>query len=330
MKTVFSGIKPTGNLGLGNYLGAFKYWKNLQDEHTCIYSVVDLHSLTVRNDPEILREQTKDIIMLYIASGLDPEKNIIYCQSHVAAHANLGWVLGCYTYMGELNRMTQFKEKSENSDNVNAGLFTYPVLMAADILLYNADIVPVGEDQIQHVELCRDIAERFNHTYGEVLTVPTAMLPNKLTARIKGLQNPGKKMSKTEEDPNDGIFLLDDPKLITKKIKKAVTDSDASVHFDKENKPGISNLLTIYASVTNQSIEASENDFKGASYGVFKQAVADALIEELMPMQQEYARLKADKGYIEALMKKNAKKAAEIADITLNKVYTAIGIVPND
>lgn len=328
MKTVFSGIKPTGNLGLGNYLGAFRNWKNMQDDNKCIFSVVDLHALTVRNDPIVLREQTKEIIMLYIASGIDPEKSIIYCQSHVSAHANLGWVLGCYTYMGELNRMTQFKEKSENSDNINAGLFTYPVLMASDILLYNTDIVPVGEDQIQHVELTRNIAERFNNVYGDIFTIPEAVMSNKMTARIKGLQNPEKKMSKTEEDPNDGIFLLDDPKTIIKKIKKAVTDSDTSVYFDKENKPGVSNLLSIYAAITNKTIEQSEKDFSGVSYGPFKQAVADALVAEIEPMQQEYYRLKADSDYIENIMKKNSKKASEIADKTLYKVYNAIGLVP--
>jgi len=328
MKTVFSGIKPTGNLGLGNYLGALKHWKDLQNDHLCIYSVVDLHALTVRNDPATLRAQARDIILLYIASGIDPEKSIIYAQSQVPAHAQLGWILNCYTYMGELNRMTQFKEKSaENEANINAGLFTYPVLMAADILLYDTDLVPVGEDQVQHVELTRDIAERFNNLFPDTFKVPAAKMASTHTARVKGLQNPAKKMSKTEQDPNDGIFLLDDPKLITKKIKRAVTDSDSKVHYDKENKPGISNLLTMYATLTHKSIEASEKDFEGVSYGVFKQAVADALVTELEPIQAAYAKLSAEPSYIDALMKSNATRASEIANQTLSRVQDAIGLV---
>ena len=326
MKTVFSGIKPTGNLGLGNYLGAFKAWGNLQNEYNCIYSVVDLHALTIRNDPKLLKENSRKIIMLYMAAGIDPEKSIIYLQSHVPAHSQLGWILGCHSYMGELGRMTQYKEKSENNENVNAGLFTYPVLMAADILLYNTHMVPVGEDQIQHVELARDIALRFNNAYGDIFVIPEAKTQNKLTARLKGLQNPTKKMDKSTKDPYDTIFLLDSEQDITKKIKRAVTDSYACVQYDTENKPGISNLLTIYASITNKTIEESEKDFQNESYGYFKNAVIEVVLGELVPLQKEFNRLNQDPVYVDSIITKNAKRAGEIADKTLYNVQKALGL----
>ncbi|MCL1995252.1 MAG: tryptophan--tRNA ligase [Defluviitaleaceae bacterium] len=326
MKTVFSGIKPTGNLGLGNYLGAFKAWGNLQNEYTCIYSVVDLHALTIRNDPQTLKENSRKIIMLYMAAGIDPQKSIIYLQSHVPAHSQLSWILGCHSYMGELSRMTQYKEKSENNENVNAGLFTYPVLMAADILLYNTHVVPVGEDQIQHVELARDIALRFNNIYGNILVVPEAKTASKLTARLKGLQNPTKKMDKSTKDPLDTIFLLDTEAEITKKIKRAVTDSEARVYYDTENKPGISNLLAIYAAITNKTIEDSELDFQNKSYGDFKQSLIEVVLGELNPLQKEFNRLSQDTAYVDNIIIKNAQRAEEIAEKTLAKVQNALGI----
>ncbi|MCL1936366.1 MAG: tryptophan--tRNA ligase [Defluviitaleaceae bacterium] len=327
MKTVFSGVQPTGNLTIGNYLGAFKNWRDLQDENRCIFCVVDLHSLTVRNNPEDLKNNSKNIIMLYMAAGIDPEKSIIYLQSNVSAHANLSWVLSCYTYIGELSRMTQFKEKSENSDNINNGLFSYPVLMAADILLYGTDFVPVGEDQKQHVELCREIAIRFNNIYGKTFTVPEILIQSKLATRIKGLQNPTKKMSKSSKDKNDTIFLLDTEKDIISKIKKAVTDSDTRIYFDKETKPGISNLLTMYATITNKSIEESEKDFSDKTYGQFKKDLIEVVLNEIIPLQNKFNELKNSIDYVNNIIENNAKKAIEIANKNLENVYKKVGLL---
>lgn len=327
MKTVFSGIKPTGNLALSNYLGAFKNWAAMQNDHNCIFSVVDLHALTIRNDATTLKSNSKKIIMLYMAAGIDPNKSIIYCQSHVNAHANLNWILSCYTYIGELNRMTQFKEKSENSDNINAGLFTYPILMAADILLYNAHYVPVGEDQFQHVELARDIATRFNNLYGDIFVVPQATVPNKIVKRLKGLQNPTKKMDKSTKNPQDTIFLLDTEQEITKKIKRAVTDNDNNIYYDVQNKPGISNLLTIYASILNKSIEDSVKDFENKNYGQFKNTLIEVLLNEIVPLQKEFTRLNNEVSYVNEIIAKNAKRAEEIANETYKKVKNAVGLL---
>ena len=325
MKTVFSGVQPTNQITIGNYLGAIKNWLDYHKEYRAIFSVVDLHSLTSKISPEERRENSLKLIALYIALGLDPSKNILYYQSHVKEHSELAWILSCHTYIGELNRMTQFKEKSSGSENVNTGLFTYPVLMAADILLYQTNIVPVGEDQTQHIELTRDIAVRFNNLYGDIFTVPEKFTP-KETARIKGLQNPLKKMSKSSEDATDAIFMLDSPEVITKKIKRAVTDSEGAVYFDAENKPGISNLLTIYASITGDTIQEASERFKYANYGTFKSEVAQAIIEEFKNPQKEYERLMGDKAFLKSVLETGAEKAREIAEITLSKVKEAIGL----
>ena len=325
-KTIFSGIKPTGTIGLGNYLGTFKEWGNLQEENNCIFSVVDLHALTIRNDPKELLERTKTVAMLYMAAGIDPEKSIIYCQSHVKEHGHLSWILSCYGYMGELSRMTQYKDYATENDNVNTGMFMYPVLMAADILLYQSSMVPVGEDQRQHLELARDIAIRFNNIYGDVFIVPETLSTTKLSTRVKGLQNPTKKMSKSTTDMNDTIFLLDTPEQITKKIKKSVTDSQGEVYFDAENKPGISNLLSIYAEITKKTIEQSVSDFKGQNYGSFKAGVAEVIVDELKPLQERFYAFKNDRGYVDSILLKNKDRAAEIASDTVLKVEKAIGL----
>ena len=268
-KIILSGIQATGNLTLGNYLGALNNWVEMQDKYDCYYMIADLHTLTVRRDPEELRQNTLSLIALYIAAGLDPEKNTIFIQSHVPAHCGLSWILNCYTYMGELNRMTQYKDKAaKHPDNLNSGLFNYPVLMAADILLYNADLVPVGEDQRQHLEITRDIAERFNSIYGETFKVPEAYV-GKAGARIMGLQDPTSKMSKSATNELDKVLLTDSPEIIMKKFKRAVTDSENKVRYDKENKPGISNLMGIYGVIKNKSMEEIENEFDGVGYGDF-------------------------------------------------------------
>lgn len=327
-KRIFSGMQPSGQLTLGNYLGALKNWISLQDDYECIYCIVDLHALTVRQDPSELRQRCISLLAQYIASGIDPEKNIIFIQSHVPAHAELAWVLNCYTYMGELGRMTQFKEKSKkHSDNINAGLFTYPVLMASDILLYQTDLVPVGEDQKQHLEITRDIGLRFNNLYGDVFTIPEAYIP-KIGARIMSLQEPGSKMSKSDTNPNAYILLLDNPDTIIKKFKRAVTDSEAIVRYDTENKKGISNLISIYSSVTGKSIEMIESEFEGKGYGDFKTAVGEAVADLLKPLQEEYNRLMSAKDYLNEIMKNGAEKANYISMKTLRKVYKKIGLVP--
>ncbi|MBQ9438905.1 MAG: tryptophan--tRNA ligase [Lachnospiraceae bacterium] len=325
-KRIFSGIQPSGDLTLGSYLGAIRNWVNMQEEYECVYCIVDLHAITVRQDPEALKRRTLEQLAQYIACGLNPEKNILFVQSHVPAHTELSWILGCYTMFGELSRMTQFKQKSQqHADNITAGLFTYPVLMAADILLYQADRVPVGEDQKQHVEICRDIAVRFNNLYGEVFQIPEPFIPE-MGARVMSLKNPENKMSKSE--PEGCVFLMDPPETIRKKFKRAVTDSDMSIRFDRENKPGVSNLLSIYCAVENKKIQQAEEAFDGKGYGVLKTTIGDAVAERLSPIREEAERLLADHAYLESVYREGAKKAAEMAAPTLEKVHSLLGFVP--
>ena len=323
-KALFSGMQATGNLTLGNYLGALKNFVALQDDYETFYCVVDEHSITVRQDPAELRRRARNLLTLYIAAGLDPEKNCIYYQSHVSAHAELAWILNCFTYMGELNRMTQFKDKSaKHADNINAGLFTYPVLMASDILLFQADVVPVGVDQLQHLELTRDIAIRFNNIYGDVFTVPEPFL-GKSGAKIMSLQDPSRKMSKSDENENASIYLMDDPDTIIRKFKRAVTDSGSEVRYAAD-KPGISNLIDIYRSCLGKSVEEVEREFDGKGYGEFKLAVGEAAVSVLKPLQDEFKRLSADQNYIDNCIKNNAEKAGYFANKTLRKVQKKIG-----
>lgn len=326
-KSMLSGIQPSGDLHLGNYLGAVKNWGARAEEFDCYYFMADLHTLTVRQDPKLLRRRSLEQLAQYIACGIDPEKNVLFLQSHVHEHAELGWILNCYTMFGELSRMTQFKDKcAKNADNINGGLFTYPSLMAADILLYQADYVPVGEDQRQHCELTRDIAVRFNNIYGETFKVPEAYVP-KAGARVMGLGNPTSKMSKS--DPNGCVFLMEKPEDIARKFKRAITDSDTEncVHFDPANKPGVSNLMNIYSAVTGKSIDEIEREFEGQGYGVFKPAVGDAVIETLRPIREEATRLLADKAYLCSVYTEGAQKASVIARKTLRKVYKKVGLV---
>ncbi|MCD7824740.1 MAG: tryptophan--tRNA ligase [Clostridiaceae bacterium] len=324
-KVLYSGMQATGNLTLGNYLGALKNWLTLNEEYECFWGVMDLHSLTVRQVPSEFRKNARNLLILYIAAGLDPKKNCIYFQSHVSAHAELAWLLNCFTYVGELNRMTQYKEKAaKHADNVNAGLFTYPVLMAADILLYQADYVPVGKDQKQHLEITRDIAERFNAIYGDVFTIPEPYF-GKGGTKIMSLQNPEQKMSKSDENVNGSIYLMDDPDTILRKCKRAVTDSGSEVCY-REDKPGVSNLLEIYASCAGKSIEEAEKEFAGVGYGEFKTAVAEAVIAVLKPLQDECSRLQKEKDYIDALIKENDEKAAYFANKTLRKAKKKLGL----
>ena len=321
-KVVYSGIQPSGMLTLGNYVGAVRNWGKMQEEFDCIYCVVNMHAITVRQEPAVLRRRTLETYALLMACGIDPAKSILYVQSHVPEHAQLSWALNCYTYMGELNRMTQFKDKSEkHPDNINAGLFDYPVLMAADILLYQADLVPVGADQKQHLEITRDIAERFNNLYGEVFTVPDGYIP-KVGARIMSLQEPERKMSKSDENENGYIALLDPPDVITRKIKRAITDSDTenAIRVAPE-KPGVSNLIGIYSVLTEKTTQQVEEEFAGKGYGAFKPAVAETIVETLKPIQDKYQAYLSDKAQLEALMKDGAEKAAAIARRTLRKVY---------
>ena len=323
-KVLFSGMQATGSLTLGNYLGALKNWVTLSDEYECFYSVVDLHSITVRQDPATLRKRARALLTLYIAAGLDPEKNCIYYQSHVSGHAELSWILNCFTYMGELNRMTQFKDKSaKHADNINAGLFTYPVLMAADILLFQADVVPVGVDQMQHLEITRDIAERFNNIYGDVFTVPEPYI-GKVGAKIMSLQDPSKKMSKSDENPNASIYLMDDVDTIVRKCKRAVTDSEAQICY-REEQPGVKNLIDIYSACTGNAPDQVVKEFDGKGYGDFKAAVGEAVVSVLKPLQDEVARLEKDKAYIDGIIKNNAEKAQYFANKTLRKVQKKIG-----
>lgn len=324
-KVIFSGMQPSGTITLGNYLGALKNWTTLQDEYNCLYCIVDMHAITVKQDPAVLRKNSRDLMMLYIAAGLDPEKNTIYMQSHVSAHAELAWILNCYTYMGELSRMTQFKDKSkQHADNINAGLFTYPALMAADILLYQTDLVPVGIDQRQHLEITRDIAERFNNLYGETFKIPEAYIP-KTGAKIMSLQEPTKKMSKSDADANASITILDDPDTIIRKFKRAVTDSDATIRYDSEQKPGVSNLMTIYSCITGMTMAQIESEFEGKGYGDFKLKVGEAVVEELRPIQEKFKELSKDKAYIDSIIKNNAQTANYLATKTLRKVQRKVG-----
>ena len=327
-KRIFSGIQPSGDLTLGSYMGAIKNWVALQDEYECVYCIVDMHAITVRQVPADLRRRSLEQLAQYIACGLDPKKNIMFIQSHVPQHAELSWVLGCYTQFGELSRMTQFKMKSQqHADNITAGLFTYPVLMAADILLYQSDLVPVGEDQRQHVELCRDIAARFNNSFPDTFTLPEAFIP-KMGARIMSLGNPENKMSKS--DPDGCVFLMDKPEDIMRKFKRAVTDSDTGercVRYDQANKPGVSNLMQIYASCTGKTFAAIEDEFAGQGYGAFKSAVGEAVVETLRPIQEETRRILKDKAYLESVYKMGAEKATADAWRTLRKVYKKLGFV---
>ena len=326
-KVMLSGIQPSGELHLGNYLGAVKNWSELAEEFDCYYLMADLHSITVRQNPADLRRRSVSQLAQYIACGLDPEKNTLFIQSHVHEHAELGWILNCYTMFGELSRMTQFKDKSsKNAENINGGLFTYPALMAADILLYQADYVPVGEDQKQHCELTRDVAIRFNNLYGETFKVPEPYIP-KVGARIMSLGTPTSKMSKS--DPQGCVFIMDKPEDIARKFKRAVTDSDTEncVRYDPENKPGVANLMSIYSSVTGKSFEEIEREFAGQGYGAFKPAVGEAVIETLRPNREESERMLADKAYLQQIYTDGAKRATAVARRTLRKVYKRVGFV---
>ena len=326
-KVILSGIQPSGALTLGSYLGAIKNWVSLADEYECYYMMADMHTITVHQTPADLRRRTLEQLAQYIACGLDPDKNTIFIQSHVPAHAQLAWVLDCYTMFGELSRMTQFKDKSaKNADNINAGLFTYPSLMAADILIYQSDLVPVGEDQKQHVELTRDIATRFNGLYGEVFKLPEPFIP-KVGARIMSLSTPEKKMSKSDHDQGGCIYLMEKPEDIMRSFKRAVTDCDAEIRYAPKEKPGISNLMQIYAVATSESFEAIERTFAGKGYGEFKEAVGEAVVELLRPVREEAARIMADKGYLEAVYRAGAQRAGYVANKTLRKVYKKVGFV---
>ncbi len=326
-KTMLSGIQPSGDLHLGNYLGAVKNWSALADEFNCYYFMADLHSITVRQNPAELRRRSVAQLAQYIACGLDPEKNTLFIQSHVHEHAELGWILNCYTMFGELSRMTQFKDKSaKNAENINGGLFTYPALMAADILLYQADYVPVGEDQKQHCELTRDVAIRFNNIYGETFKVPEPYIP-KVGARIMSLGTPTSKMSKS--DPQGCVFLMDSPEEIARKFKRAVTDSDSEhcVRYAPNEKPGVANLMSIYSSVTGKSYDEIEREFDGKGYGVFKPAVGEAVIETLRPIREEAQRMINDKAYLQDVYTEGARRASAVARKTLRKVYKRVGFV---
>ena len=329
-KRIFSGIQPSGDLTLGSYMGAIKNWVPLQDEYDCIYCIVDMHAITVRQNPADLRRRCMELAAIYIASGIDPKKSLIYCQSHVSAHAELAWVLNCFTYMGEMSRMTQFKDKSaKHPDNVNGGLFTYPVLMAADILIYNADLVPVGQDQTQHLEIARDIAGRFNGIYGDTFTLPEGYVPAS-GAKIMSLAEPTKKMSKSDTNANAFVLMTDDKDTIVRKFKRAVTDSDGVVRFDAENKPGVSNLMTIYSTFTGKDLAAIEAEFAGKGYGDFKLAVAEVTADALAPVQAEYGRILADKAYVDSVLKSGAERAARLANRTVSKVYRKVGLMQLD
>ncbi len=327
---VLSGCQPSGDLTIGNYLGALKQWVNMQDSHDCYYMLVDQHAITVRPEPEALRKATLDGLALYLACGVDPEKSTIFIQSHVPEHAQLSWVLNCYTQMGELNRMTQYKDKSQKSEaNMNSGLFTYPVLMAADILLYGADRVPVGDDQKQHLELARDIATRFNNLHGDTFTVPDPYIPE-FGARVMSLLEPTKKMSKSDTNPGNFIGLLEEPKKLSKKIKRAMTDSDeqANIYFDLEEKPGVSNLLSLLSCCTGETVEQLVPQYEDKMYGHLKGDVATAVIALLEPIQEKYHQIRNDQAYLDSVMKAGAEKASARASEILTKVYDAVGFIP--
>ena len=325
-KVVFSGVQPSGGLTIGNYIGAIKNWISLQDEYDCYYSIVDLHAITVPQVPKDLRKNTLEVLAVYLACGLEPEKSTIFIQSHVSAHAELTWVLNTISYMGQLSRMTQFKEKSRKSEeNLNAGLFTYPVLMAADILLYQADLVPVGDDQKQHLELARDLAERFNNRYSYTFKVPEPLI-KKEGARIMSLQDPESKMSKSDENENAYILILDKPDAIRRKVKRAVTDSIGEIKYN-DQQLGVKNLLTIYSAFSGHSIEEIENKYEGVGYGKFKEDLAEIIIEELRPIQEKFDDLMKNKDYLERVYKEGAERASYIANKTLRKVYRKVGFI---
>ena len=324
---ILSGIQPSGTPTLGNYIGAMRNWKLLSDDFDCLYMIADLHSITVRQEPAKLREQSKNLLALLLAIGLDPQKNILFFQSHVHQHAELAWLLNCYTYMGEMSRMTQFKDKSaKHADNINCGLFTYPVLMAGDILLYQANLVPVGKDQTQHLEICRDIATRFNGIYGNVFTVPEGYYP-KLGANIMSLQDPLHKMSKSDAD-DCFISMLDEPDAVRRKIRRAVTDSDGEIRYNPETKPGVSNLLTILGALTGEAMEDAVARLSGKGYGELKAEVTEAAVSTLAPIQQDFKRYLADKAFLEETWRQGAERASRIAERTLSKAMKKIGFIP--
>lgn len=326
-KVIFSGIQPSGELTLGNYLGALKNWVKLQDDYDCYYCIVDMHAITVRQEPKDLRRRTLEVLAIYIAAGIDPDKNTLFIQSHVPAHSEAAWLLNCNTYMGELGRMTQYKDKSQKyGNNIIAGLFNYPVLMAADILLYQADLVPVGKDQKQHLELTRDIAERFNSAYSPTFKIPDPYIP-KEGAKIMDLQDPTKKMSKSSDNPNSYIFIMDTPEVIRKKISRAVTDSLGTVKYS-DDQPGVKNLMTILSVIKGITPEEIERKYEGQGYAQFKQDVAEAIVEELSPIQEKVKELTSNKEYLEAIYKKGAEKANYIANKTLRKMQKKIGFIP--
>lgn len=325
-KRILSGIQPTGMFTLGNYIGAIRNWGRMQEEYDCLYMVANLHALTVRQDPAALRRQTREAAAMLLACGIDPAKSILFIQSQVPAHCELSWVLSCCTQFGELSRMTQFKDKSaKHPENINAGLFTYPCLMAADILIYNADLVPVGADQNQHLELARNVAQRFNNNYSPTFTLPEGYNP-KVGARVRSLQEPTKKMSKSDTNPNAYILLTDDADTVLRKFKRAVTDSEGSVRA-AEDKPGVTNLMGIYSSLTGKELAAVEAEFAGQGYGTFKEAVAGAVTDALRPIQDEYARILADKAYLDGVLADGAAAAGRIAGRTLAKVYRKVGML---
>lgn len=326
-KVVYSGIQPSGTFTIGNYFGAMRNWVPMQRDNDCLFCVVDLHAITVPQIPADLRQRTYESLAILMAVGIDPEKTILYVQSQVPEHAELTWILNCFSYMGELNRMTQFKDKAKKQgENIRVALFDYPVLMASDILLYQTDYVPVGNDQKQHVELCRDLAERFNQAFSPTFKIPEPYFGDS-GARIMSLQDPTVKMSKSDENVNGFVSILDKPEVIVRKFKRAVTDSDMEIRYDRENKPGVSNLMEIYACCTGDSYPSIQNDFEGRGYGDFKAAVGEAVAETLRPIQEEYKRLLADKAFLEEVMKKNAGRASYIAGKTLDKVKRKVGFV---
>jgi len=329
-KRIFSGVQPSGNLTLGNYLGALRNFAMLQDEYDCLYCVVDMHTLTVRQDPELLKDRSYSVLALYLACGLDPQKSTLFIQSHVPAHAELSWVLGCYTYIGELSRMTQFKDKSKtHADNINSGLFTYPVLMASDILLYQTDMVPIGQDQKQHLELSRNIADRFNKIYGDTFVVPDPFI-SKQGAKIMSLQEPDKKMSKSDVNLNNFVLITEQTDSIIKKFKKAVTDSGSEIIFDQDNKPGISNLINIYGAINGMSHSEVEKVFENSRYGDFKMAVGEAVVGVLKPVSDKYNELMKDKAYLDKVFKEGAIRANSLASDTIKDVYKKIGFIGKD
>ena len=324
-KVLYSAVQPTNNLTIGNYIGAISNWKKLQDDYDCFFAIANMHAITVRQNPAELRQRTLSLLALYIACGIDPEKCVLYLQSHVSAHAELCWVLNTFTYVGEMERMTQFKDKSaRHTENINMGLMDYPVLMAADILLYQADCVPVGLDQRQHVEIARDIAQRFNNIYSPTFKVPEALYM-KTGAKINDLQNPEKKMSKSAENPNGAVFLSDDRDVVIRKFKRAVTDSDSLIKYDPETKPGVSNLLTVYSVFSQKRMAETEREFEGKGYGDLKLAVGELVADKLAPIQSEQARLLSDKTYLDEVLKRGALLANKAASRTLGKVYKKIG-----